>query len=108
MLYHNGVRRTAAKWWRACTQLVEHDTERVDITLLVAWMPLHLFWRDVERSTQRYPGRGEGGRPRYLDYPEVGQNRFPHGIVHRIARIKQNIGGLNIAMDDAMLVSIVD
>ena len=95
-----GLWRHSGEGWLAGETLVQHATERVEITPSVD-LPLAgcLLRAHVHRSAQRKTGSGQpltSCRAHRLGYPEVCQDRF--------ASFQQDVLGLDIAMDDTELV----
>ncbi len=93
--------------------LVEHDAERPDVGALVDRLPLGLLGTHVRRGAEDHPRlRHRGGRDgrrvhrlgarRGSGGERFGETEIQH--LHRAVRAHLDVGGLQIAMDDPLLV----
>jgi len=87
---------------------IKDDPKRVDIAALSAGIARHLFGCNVEwgaklnsceRNSRRFQQPGE---------TKVGENGFTHAVARRIVLVEQNIGGFEVAVNHALLVSVID
>ncbi len=100
MLCDNRQRRLGIERHSAGQHFIQHDTGRVQIATLVVVFSLRPFRRHVYRRAHGLTGRRQLARfIHQLGDPKVGQHR-PIGTGH------QNIGRLDIAMDNAPRVRI--
>src|SRR5205807_650685 len=119
MLHHNLSWVITPERQLASTDFKENDTQRIEIAALIADIALSLLRRDIEfRAVPRTAGT-TGRSCKQLSDAKVGKYRFARyqRIADASARlrlhsgfsfIKQDIGRFNIAMDHAMLMSVVN
>ena len=94
-------RRLAEKRRRPREHLVHHAAERVHVGAAVEGVAGRLLGAHVDRRADDEPGDGEplvrGGADRAGD-AEVGDDR--------VARLEQHVAGLDVAVDDAVVVRV--
>lgn len=95
---------------RKCTSdhFIEDNPKGVDITALTASKTSHLFGCNVERRSKLNSRECSSGRFQEPCKTKVGENGFAHGIARRVLLVEQNIGGFEVAMNHALLMSVVD
>jgi hypothetical protein len=93
--------------------LVEHDTEREQVGALVHGVPVRLFGRHVQHGADECAGQGgalasAGGTDNAVDIVEseqLGDAEIQH--LHQAARGHHQVGALDVAVDDAAPVRLV-
>ena len=90
---------------RACQALVEHAPERVHVGALVGLAPLHLLRGHVVDGAEELPGVGQArARDLVLHEPEVSQICVVDRLAVGSRPLGQDVGGLDVAVDEAALV----
>ena len=78
--------------------LIKNHRQRVNIGAMINRQAPALFRRHVVRSAESLARLGNGRDPFYVSQPEIGQID--------VIILKDNIAGLDIAVDDAPLMSV--
>ena len=108
MLGHHGCWSVALKRKCAGDHFIEDNSKGVDITALTASIAGRLFGRNVERCSKLNSRECSSGRFQKPCKTKVGENGFAHGVARRVLLVEQNICGFEVAMNHALLMSIVD
>jgi hypothetical protein len=94
---HHRVRRRRLERRPASDELVQQDSERVDVAPLVGWVALHLLGRHVRRRAEQRAARGHAGFTDRAGEPEIADADVPLLVDEHVLR-------LEIAVDDALRV----
>ncbi len=82
--------------------LVDHDAEREDVAAAVEILAFDLFGRQVLRAAHHRAGHGQlGALAGHLGDAEVGD-------LHPAGAVEQDVAGLDVAVDDALAVGVVE
>ena len=108
MLGHHCGWTVTLKGECARDHFIQDDPKRVDITALITGIASHLFGCNVEWCPKLNSRECSRGRSQELCKTKVGENGFAHGVARRVLLVEQNIGGFEVAVNHALLMSIVD
>src|SRR3981081_2701349 len=102
MLQHDSKRPISSKRWCPAIKRVEHGSQSINIATLVNRNGLDLLWSEIERYAAALPLR-----PRYSQ-TKIGEHRYADPAWSGQILLEQDIAGLEVSMDNAVLVSGVD
>ena len=107
MLGHHSGWTFTLKRESASDHFIQDDSKRVDITALIASIASHLFGCNIEWCPKLNSRKCSSGRTQEPCKTKVGENGFAHGVVRSVLLIEQNIGWFEIAVNHALLMSVI-
>src|SRR5258708_23878145 len=102
MLDHNSDWPVSPVRQRSGTEFIENDAQRVDITTRIKRLAFYLFRREVKWSDVTTIVAPQ------IAKAKIGKNRLTNPTLRGNAFIEQNIGRLDIAVDNIVLMHIID
>src|SRR4051812_21399763 len=100
----NRLGRRARERRRAGKHLVAEDAQRVDVGAVIHGIAEGLFGRHVPDGAERHAGAGE---PRVRGFSRQRERRRDAEIREdRVSILQQDVLGLDVAMDDALIVRV--
>lgn len=86
----------------------QNNSKRVDVATLITRVASHLFRGYVEWCPRLSSRKCARGCSQELCKAKIGENGFAHRVMCCVPLVEQNISRFEVAMDHAMLVSIVN